>query len=58
MLLKPGTLVGVVAHASNASAGEAEVGESKFEASSCYMSLRKRKRHIVIDICMGYHGMI
>lgn len=31
---------------------------SKSEANSCYMSLEKRKRHIIIDICMGYHGMV
>lgn len=32
--------------------------KSKFEVNSCYMSLGKRKRHIMIDICMGYHGMV
>ena len=32
--------------------------KSKSEANSCYRSLEKRKRHIIIDICMGYHGMV
>lgn len=32
--------------------------KSKSEANSCYMSLEKRERHIIIDICMGYHGMV
>lgn len=32
--------------------------KSKFEASSCYMGLGKRKRHIIIDICTGYPGVV